>query len=121
MMTIENLTYRELKEIAVLFNSPVPEKTESAFLGKYVICRCYSAGVHAGILVSQDKDIVTLKDSRRLWRWKANSGIALSGVAQSGLSEGCKIDVINPQIQLIGVIEIILVSSIARDSIHDYK
>lgn len=97
------------------------ENKQSPFVGLYVVCRCYSAGVHAGELVSQDGDTVVLKNSRRLWYWKANSGIALSGVAQTGLASGSKVDVINPDIQLTEVIEIIPTSAAARDSIHDYK
>ena len=117
---IEDLTYRELKEIALLFSNAQTKK-ESPFVGQYVICRCYSAGVHSGELVSQEGDSVILKNSRRLWNWKANAGVALSGVAQNGLAKGCKIDVINTLIQLTGVIETIPTSSNAKDSIHDYK
>jgi len=36
------------------------------FVGKYCICRCYSAGVHAGVVVTQVGDVVQLAQSRRL-------------------------------------------------------
>jgi hypothetical protein len=89
--------------------------------GRYVLCRCYSAGVHAGYLVSQDKEQVVLKNSRRLWYWKSDSpAVALSGVAQSGLASGCKVDVINPEILLNGVIEVIPCSANAEKSINGY-
>jgi hypothetical protein len=88
------------------------------FVGKFVICRCYSAGVHAGVLVSQDGDKAVLKESRRLWKWKANSGIALSGVAVHGIDEnGSKVDAMT-DIALTGVIETIPCSSISEESIR---
>lgn len=91
------------------------------FVGKYVLCRCYSAGVHCGELVSQKGDVVVLKNSRRLWYWRVKGdGIALSGVAQSGLAPGCKVDVVNPMIRLTGVIETIICSDAARESINGY-
>lgn len=88
------------------------------FIGQYVICRCYSAGVHAGVLVSQTGDNVILKDSRRLWSWKAKSGVALSGVAQNGLASGCKIDSKVALIRLTGVIETILCAPGTQESIN---
>jgi len=36
--------------------------TQDILAGKYVICRCNSAGVHAGELVSQEGDVALLKD-----------------------------------------------------------
>lgn len=95
-------------------------KNNHPFVGKFVICRCYSAGVHAGILVSQTGDQAILKDSRRLWYWKANDGIALSGLAVHGLKEG-KIDTLLPEIALTGVIETIPCTEKTRESIYGYK
>lgn len=96
------------------------EATQHPFTGRYVLCRCYSAGVHTGVLVSAQGEQVILKDSRRLWSWKANQGAALSGVAQTGLASGCKIDTQNPEIALSGVIEIIPCSATAEESIRGY-
>jgi len=90
------------------------------FVGKYVICRCYSAGVHAGVVVSQVGDVVYLAQSRRLWSWKAMSGVALSGVAVSGLDNGCKVDSTVGLIRLTGVIETLLCSKDSEVSIRDY-
>jgi len=90
--------------------------------GKYVVCRCLFAGVHAGYLIRQDGDMVELRDSRRLWLWKSKKkSVALSGVAQSGLGEGCKVDVVNPFIRLTGVNETILASEEAEKSINEYE
>ena len=120
-MNIEDLTLKQIREIQGLFLSRPdfasrPNSTHP-FVGKYVICRCESAGVHAGILVSQTGDEAILKDSRRLWSWTAKAGVALSGVAVHGLKGG-KVDVMVPEIALTGVIETIPTSEVARDSIQ---
>lgn len=115
---IDDLTYGQLKEIAAKFGAVSGSAPKSdPFHGQYVICRCTSAGVHAGFLQNQQGDIVELTQSRRLWSWKAKAGVALSGVAQNGLASGCKIDVVNPRIRLTGVIETIPCSEVSRDSI----
>jgi hypothetical protein len=116
-MNIDNLTFGELKQIAAMFQATQPHP----FIGKYVIARCYAAGVHAGTVVSVDGENVILKDSRRLWSWKAKDGVALSGVAQTGVQSGCKIDVVNPEIALTGVCELIPTSTSAMESIRDFK
>lgn len=126
-MNIDNMTYGELKQIAALFNAasqvaaPVAAQPHP-FVGQYVIARCYAAGVHAGEVVSVDGESVILKDSRRLWSWKAKDGVALSGVAQNGLADkGGKVDTLNPTIALMGVCELIPCSTTAKESINAYK
>ncbi len=125
-MDIDSLTLGELKQIKKLLADDsvvraVSETNAHPFVGAYVLCRCYSAGVHAGTLVSLNGDQALLKDSRRLWSWKAAQGVALSGVAQYGIAFGSKLDVVNPTIALTGVIEVIPCSPAARSSIHEYK
>jgi Domain of unknown function (DUF6948) len=120
----ENLTLKQIREIAALagVGSAAKAAAPHPFIGKYVIARCYAAGVHAGEVVSVDGDNVFLKNSRRLWSWKAKDGVALSGVAQHGLKkDGGKVDVINPEIYLTGVCELIPTSDAAKDSIHGYQ
>lgn len=120
-MNIENMTYGELKQICALFSGPQTQaQTNNPVIGQYCIARCYSAGVHAGIVVSVDGENVVLKDSRRLWSWKAKDGIALSGVAQTGLTANkSKVDVMNPIIYLTGVCELIPCSNKAKESINE--
>lgn len=125
-MNYEDLTLKQIREIAALAGivgaaQSVPTAPHP-FIGKYVIARCYSAGVHAGEVVSVDGENVILKDSRRLWSWKAQDGLALSGVAQHGLKSGSsKLDVVNPEIYLAGVCELIPVATGIKESIHGYK
>jgi hypothetical protein len=124
-LNIEDLTVKQIREIAAMVNSqslaPLQSTAAHPFIGKYVIARCYAAGVHAGTVESVDGENVTLRDSRRLWSWKAKDGVALSGVAQTGLKEGGKVDVVNPQIYLTGVCELIPTACGVKESINAYK
>ena len=119
-MSIDNLTFGELKQIAAMFaGQNTAAQTANQVIGKYCIARCYSAGVHAGVVESVDGENVVLKDSRRLWSWKAQDGIALSGVAQHGLkSSDSKLDAKNPIIYLTGVCELIPCTTKAEESIR---
>ena len=125
-MNINDLTIGQVKELAGMLQQPQLGKvsaipaTQHPMVGKYVIARCYTAGVHAGEVVSVDGENVILKDSRRLWSWSAIDGIALSGVAQSGIKSG-KVDVINPEIYLTGVCELIPVAYGVKECINGYK
>lgn len=123
-INLDDLTIGQLKQLVNLaaqmgLTSPT-SPTKHPYVGRYCIFRCHSAGVHAGELVSLDGDRAIVNDSRRLWYWKAKDGIALSGVAQYGLEHGCKIDTRNPQIALMGVIEVIPCSKAAEESIDGY-
>ena len=122
-MSIDNLTIGEARQIAAIFGStPAQAIVPHPFIGKYVIARCYAAGVHAGEVVGVDGENVMLKDSRHLWSWKAQDGVALSGVAQHGLKPGgSKLDAVNPQIYLTGVCELIPTAAGVQESIHGYK
>jgi len=117
-MNIEDITIRQAREIASLL--VIQTQKQHPFSGRYVICRCYSAGVHAGLLVSQEGDSAILKNSRRLWSWVANDGVALSGLSQHGLKSG-KLDTLVPEIALTGVIETIPCSQVAECSINEYQ
>ncbi len=119
-MNIDNLTFGELKQIAALFNGAQTTVAVNHVIGQYCIARCYAAGVHSGEVVSVDGENVVLKNSRRLWSWKAKDGLALSGVAQFGLTaEQSKLDVTNPAIYLTGVCELIPCSDKAKESINE--
>jgi len=120
-MNIDSLTFGELKQIAAMFQATrAAPASAHPFVGKYVIVRCYSAGVHAGELVSQTGDQVVLKNSRRLWQWVAKSCVALSGLAINGLKSG-KVDTVLPELFLTGAIETIPCSEAAEASINEYK
>lgn len=85
---------------------------------KYVIVRTYSAGVHAGTLISRKGKEVVLKDSRRLWYW--DGAASLSELAVRGVSKPgkCKFPAIVPEITLTEAIEIIPCSKKAEKIIQ---
>lgn len=118
-MNIDDLAIGQARELAAMFQQHAQAAAPHPFVGRYCILRCYSAGVHAGTLVSASGDQAILKNSRRLWKWKANAGIALSGVAQHGICAAeSKLDSVNPEIALTGVIEIIPATIKCEDSIN---
>lgn len=122
-MNIDDLTIGQARELAAMFatsSTPAQAAQPHPFVGRFVICRCHSAGVHAGILVSQHGDQAVLKDARRLWSWKDNAGVALSGLSQHGLASG-KVDTCVPEHALTGVIETIPCSTAAAASIINAK
>lgn len=120
-MNIDSLTFGELKQIAAMFAAQQsPSLKRHSMEGQYVIARCYAAGVHAGTVASVDGENVILTNSVRIWSWKAKDGLALSGVAQNGLSKDkSKLDSKNPVIYLTGVCELIPCSAAAKESIDD--
>ena len=127
-MNIEELTLKQIREIQAMLitgatqqSSPAVVSKVHPFVGKYVIARCYAAGVHAGTVVNVDGDNIILSKSRRLWSWKAKDGVALSGVAQNGLKSEGKVDSLNPEIALMGVCELIPCSAVAQESINGFK
>lgn len=94
-------------------------------IGKKVIIRTYSAGVHYGKIIEKDGDEIILKNSRRLYRWHtANNGVSLSEVANAGLLASDS-KVCSPVDTLwLQAIEIILCTDIAIKNIeaqNEYK
>ncbi len=97
-------------------------KKQTKKTGKFVVVRSYAAGVHVGTLVeSRDSEsgraIVTLKNARRLWRWRgANSlhEVALRGVAEeyTRLSEAVA------EVEVRDVLEVITATPEARANLE---
>lgn len=85
--------------------------------GEYCIVRARDAGVHAGEYVSHSGREVLLTNSRRLWYWKANNSVSLSGVADTGVSIQSKIAPVVARIVIGDACEIIPCTKAARDSI----
>ena len=97
-------------------------KIADSLIGKYVIIRTYSAGVHAGILSMKEGKEVILTDARRLWRWNTTSkGISLSEVANTGLSKDeTRVCETVPKLWL-EAIEIIPCSPLAESNIKSFE
>lgn len=126
MIDIETLTLREIRQLQTALSgiggaAPSPTPSADPWIGRYVLVRTYSAGVHAGVLVSHDGDQMTLSQARRLWGWQAPQGVALSGVAVSGLTSGrTRVDVTLDEHRLVGVIEVMPCSAKAEASIRGW-
>ena len=88
---------------------------------EYVIIRSYDAGVHAGYLESRKgeahRDEVILVNTRRLWYW--DGAASLSQLARDGVSkpDNCKFSVELEKNTILGAIEIIPCTEVARLSI----
>lgn len=85
----------------------------------FAIVRCHNAGVHAGEVVSRKGGVVTLRGSRRLWRWWSKA--TLSELSQEGPIKvgenryGCVLPVL--YLTESDVCEIIPCSAVARAAI----
>lgn len=93
-MNIDELTIGQARQLANLFGGDNCQKQRGldSLLGKKVIIRTYSAGVHYGELIEKSGTEVILKNSRRLYYWKTtNKGISLSEVSKTGLHKDSKI------------------------------
>lgn len=92
-MNIEELTIKEAREIASIFNgvcTPSKQSWRHPLIGKRVLVRTYSAGVHVGTLVSVNPDNAMeceLHDALRIWKW-SGGGLSLSAVANNGIKGG---------------------------------
>ena len=91
---------------------------------QHVIIRSYSAGVFAGTLMSKcdsgpGRQRVVLNGSRRLWKWVARDGIALSGVAVHGVKrDESKIDTVIDNHTIDDVIEILPTTPASQETLR---
>lgn len=88
-------------------------------MSKYSIVRCQSAGVFMARVVKRSKDGLqaTLKDSRRLWYWSGAASLSQLAVEGTKKPEECKFPVAMPKQDVTGVLEIIAVTEVAKESI----
>jgi hypothetical protein len=86
---------------------------------QYVIVRTYSAGVHAGTIISRKCKEVVLKNARRLWYWDGAASLSELAVRGVSMPGNCKFPAIVPEIILTEAIEIIPCSAAAQKSIEE--
>ena len=91
----------------------------NAMIGKKVIVRTHSAGVHFGTLAAKYGKEVVLKNARRIWYWEG--AFTLSAVAVSGVGKSSKLSVSVPEILLTEAIEILLCSEEATENLQGLK
>jgi hypothetical protein len=87
-MNIDNLTLKEMKQIAALMNG-VEMKATPAFVAgdqRAVIVRSRDAGVQFGYLLGYTGREVHLRDARQMWQWKAAKGGTLLDCATHGVN-----------------------------------
>jgi len=94
--------------------SPLDQK----FIGKKVMVRTYSAGVHFGTLEEKAGQQAILKDSRRVFYWVAACTLSQLAMEGSGDIGSCKIAMTIPEILLDRVIEVIPMSNMAIDNLY---
>ena len=121
-MTIDNLTFGEIKELLSMFGQQqqgtAQQPTLNGMIGQKVIIRTYSAGVWFGTLSEKAGNEVILKDARRMWRWKASQSISLSAVAIHGIDEGAS-KIVEPVASVwLEAIEIIPCEEVAIKSLE---
>lgn len=89
-------------------------------IGKFVIVRTLSAGVHVGILMRCNGTAVELKNARRLWRWRgANSLHELS--IRGAAKEWTRISEPVETILLTQAIEIIPCTEVAQKNLEQSR
>jgi len=84
---------------------------------EWVMVRSRDAGVFAGRFRGRDGDVVTLADARRIWWWEGAA--TLSQLATEGTTKptACKFPVAVPSIEVLGVCEVIPMTTVAVQSI----
>lgn len=94
------------------------DKVGDNFVGRYCLIRTYSAGVHAGTVVSRNGKEVVLSDSRRIWRWEGASSLSELAVRGTAAPEKCRFPCNVELLLLTEAIEIIPCTAAARKSIE---
>lgn len=82
---IDDLTLGQIKQIQAMTSGANTSQQLSSLIGKKCIVRTYTAGVHYGEIAEKSGSEVIVKNSRRLWQWKAKESISLSAVAKFGI------------------------------------
>jgi hypothetical protein len=87
-------------------------------IGSYSIVRTYSAGVFAGIIIKLEGQEGVMKNARRLWYWKGAA--SLSQLTMEGVKypDECKFPCEVDQVLLTQVIEVLLCTKQAIESIN---
>lgn len=85
-------------------------------IGRFVIVRTHSAGVHMGFLRACVGTAVELTESRRLWQW--TEAFTLNEVSQKGCGEESRISEPVPEILLTQGIEVLPCSPVAEANLR---
>ena len=84
---------------------------------RYYIIRAAKAGVFFGHIKERDGDEVAMTDVRRLWFWDGAASLSQLAVDGTKKPDKCKFTVTVPEMEILGVIEVIPCSDCATTSI----
>lgn len=119
-MNIDDLTIVEAKKLAALLGGTPAPAFQSAHIGKYVIVRTYSAGVHIGVLKRKAGREVELTEARRIWNW--NGAKTLSDMSLKGLdSANSRVSETVASIELTEAIEVLPCTAEAETNLRGAK
>ena len=93
----------------------------SSFIGKKVMIRTFSAGVHFGTLRAKSNQQVILDDSRRVYSWQKAASLSQLAMEGSKSIEHCKIAMTVKELLLDRVIEVIPLTEIAINNLYGAK
>lgn len=88
------------------------------WIGRYVIVRTYSAGVHCGTLSKKIENEVILTNARRIWSW--TKAFTLSKISTDGLGDESRLSIEVPEIKLTEI-EIIPCSTKSETILKNIK
>ena len=109
-----------LEELGAKKTDSKKENLSDLYVGKDVLVRTYSAGVHIGKVKwinPENANECILENSLRLWKWE-NGGLSLSAVANNGIKGG-RLNRTD-EIALTNVIEYIPTTGKARETYEKY-
>lgn len=86
-------------------------------IGKTVMVRTYSAGVHFGELASMEGKLVELKNARRVWYWAGAATLSQLATEGTKRPSDCKFPCKVETILLTEAIEVIPMTERAIDSL----
>lgn len=87
-------------------------------INKKVLIRADRAGVFFGELIAKDGQEVTLKDARRIYYW--HGATECCQIATEGIKSDSKVTVSVPQVTILNVIEIHLLTEKAVAKLYEF-
>ena len=122
-MNIDDLTFKQFKEIASIFSNEVNNhetNKKDPMVGEICIVRTYSAGVHIGKVdwINNENSMdCELSGALRLWKW-SDGGLSLSAIANNGIKNG-RLNYTG-KIRLSGAIEYIICTKEALETFDNF-
>lgn len=117
-MDLDELTLGQIKEIKKLIGiDSTSSKNKHRHMGKKVIVRTYSAGVHYGTLVEKNGSEVVLENAIRIWYWNGAASLSQLAVDGTNKPDDCKFSVSVSDIT-VEMIEILPAEEKAQRSIE---